>query len=226
MNMKLGIFFSLIFVGFAYAHKMPLFNEVPTVKQSILPGGCIRNTSEEKQPASVEQVESSVSVMLTQIKTIRAAMDFAGVKSADQLRTCSKEQKDFVDRYIVGSDALLSLFLPHESDARASTNIPALNAWLAENKFDIRLSEEMPDTYGVVAITKIALEWQEKARKTSVEYNGQHYGAIELKRRMHNCSVFCVDGYAYPIAHVVAKNNDAVYFTLADAPARNEQAAR
>ena len=192
-------------------------------KQSILPGGCVRPMPEANQPAPAEQAKSSVSVILTQIKAIREAMAFAGVKNADQLVTCNDEQKDFINRYVANSDAFLSLFLPQELRARASTNIPALNDWLEQEGFDIRLSEGIPDTYGVVAILKIALEWKQKARQTSIEYSGQQYSAFELERKKHDCSVFHVEGYAHPIARVVTKNNDTVYFALADAPADDMQ---
>jgi hypothetical protein len=97
-----------------------------------------------------------------------------------------------------------------EIEARANTDIPAINAWLKERGFNI--SVDPSGNFAVAAISDIAVEWKQAG--DTKPYDG-HAGFYLEK----GVSIMQHPKFAYPHVSISTKSGDIVTIVESEAPA-------
>lgn len=98
--------------------------------------------------------------------------------------------------------------------AKASKDIDALNFFLAENGFDIRLDPITdPEGFGVVAILDRLVKWLIMGEERTIRVGGKTYPAFRLEK---GASFYTISGYRDPAVCLQTQSGDTVWLTFAD----------
>lgn len=135
-------------------------------------------------------------------------------------------QGKFLDEFFSKRNELAG-FSKEELRSWASRIAAELNKILAEEGFNIRLQDFLPEEFGVVSILDVLVEWLKEGEKSQLRVNGADYSAVTMKpmaeiagELKHVYEVFIPSGYAEPVAMLYTKSGDRVYMTVADGPAK------
>lgn len=159
------------------------------------------------------------------------------VKSEDILRKNRKwnavndTQAHFLEKFFPTREEL-SKFSEKELRSWASWVAAELNKILEGEGFDIRLEEFKPNTFGVVSILKLMVEWIVKGERDQLVVEGTDYPAVKMEPttlgevggELKVVTIF--EAYTssqdfHPVAMLHTKSGDKVYMTIADGPVQD-----
>lgn len=142
------------------------------------------------------------------------ALRFSNV-SQDSWRTRNDTQAKFLHAVHMPVRDQLSKLSPEELKFLASKNVDEINAWLAENGFDIKLDPfEDPKDFGVASIQDITVQWIEAGSKVEIPdaHNRSLHKGVSLKT---NVQFYQNSSHDHPIASITTQNGDVVKMTVA-----------
>lgn len=126
-------------------------------------------------------------------------------------RAANPDQKRLLELYSRFRDDVTSM---EDLKAKASKDIAVLNAFLAENGFDIRLDPiPDPEGFGVVAILDRLVKWLVAGEERSLWVNGKTYPAFRLEE---GASFYSLGGHQHPAVCLQTQSKDTVWLTFAD----------
>lgn len=126
-------------------------------------------------------------------------------------QTANGSQEKFLTSFLEPCRAAMDR-LP-EIERIASWSHEEINQFLLGHGQTIQLSPFGPDTFGVAAVLKVALQWVKEGTVDAVYRRGLNYPAFRLE---HESVTFGHSQMsAYPFAKILAKNDDQVYLSKA-----------
>lgn len=136
-----------------------------------------------------------------------------------QWHTINETQQLFVKNYLSHYKDVTK-FKPDELKAWASKDYQELNAILTKEHFAIQLDPFPTDSFGVVAILDVMMEWRSPgtSKNITVKNSQTSYSGAHIERGF---TVFTAKNHAHPIACLETKSGDKVWFTIADKPRSN-----
>lgn len=160
--------------------------------------------------------------------TVLAPLVSALVKAEDilgnnrQWSSVNEFQQEFLDNFFVRRGELKAY---SETELRnwVSWVASELNAILEKEGFSIKLDDFEPDTFGIVSILDVLVEWLESGEVTRIFGPDQHeYPGVEFKE---NFEVLKANNHKHPIVCLPTKSGDKVYMTIASKEAEGLELA-
>ena len=151
------------------------------------------------------------------VKSLLIASQVIGADPATWV-AINPKQTEFLQQYFTTTQmADCAYFTNAELKSLASKDVNELNQCLAAEGFAIKLKPfESANSFGVVAIFKVLVEWLTAGTKTELTYAEQTYPAVSMTQ---DFQVFTPDDQqiaASPVAAIATKSGDTVYLCIAD----------
>jgi hypothetical protein len=122
-------------------------------------------------------------------------------------------KQDIFLRHYFSKRSELGEFLNKELRSWVSHDYATLNKILTDNGFSIQLRPFASNSFGVVSILDVLIEWLHEGLATSIDVEANQYPAVSIKQGF---DVKMSPHHEYPIVAIKTKSGDTVYMTVAD----------
>lgn len=151
------------------------------------------------------------------VKSLLIASQVIGADPAAWTAVNAK-QTEFIQQYFTTTQHTdCAAFTSAELKSLASKDVTELNQFLAAEGFAIKLKPfESANSFGVVAIFQVLVEWLTAGTKTELTYAEQTYPAVSLTQDFQVFTPTTSQIAAAPVAAITTKSGDTVYLGVAD----------
>lgn len=135
----------------------------------------------------------------------------------DEWISVSKEQEEFIEKFVKTGMSDLLKFEDGELKCKAGTSIEEINKWLADNGFpDLQLEPiDDPTAFAVASILHVFLQWLQEGTETTITYQDEEYPSAKLDYR--EIDFFKMSSHDNPIVKIPTKRvGEYVFMTISD----------
>jgi hypothetical protein len=165
-------------------------------------------------------MSSKTSAIFPIVSALATARDFGKAETDWQPGGPGREEQLRYFPLLKSLGAQTGKFSEEELKSIASDDVDAINSWLKEAGFDIKLSpfEDVND-FGVASIMSVLVSWKTPGVEVTLTHNGKEHDAARVDGDVYFLkSEDSEHGvrYEHHIACIICENGDKVYMTVAD----------
>lgn len=168
---------------------------------------------------------SKTMVLAPIMKALVGAEDILGKNR--KWNAVNDAQREFLEKYF-STRSELARYSEKELRYWVSWVAAELNEVLQKEGMDIRLEDFEPNTFGVVSILDLMVEWLVAGEEDRIFFKGTEYPAVRMEsigqvddEPRYLFEAFSSTQHSHPIALVHTKSGDKVYMTIGAEPAQD-----